>query len=184
MKNLKILGVILIFFLVSLFIKNRNNALPKLGPFPSFKLQTQDNKEFSEKNFLGRKTVFSFFFTSCKGPCPALNANLVRIQKSFENDEEILFVSVTIDPDRDTPEVLNTYAKKIGADLKNWVFLTGDIAEIVKLSEGDLKLGIDPKEYNHSTKVIIIDRDSYIRGLIDSEGKEELKRLEAAIKTL
>lgn len=184
MKNLKILVVVIIFFLISVFLKSTAKELPKLGLFPAFNLISQDGNTYNEKYFIGKKVIFSFFFTSCKGPCPTLNSNLVRIQKDLTENKDLLFVSVTIDPKRDSPDILREYAKKIGANLENWVFLTGSIDEIVKLSEGDLKLGVDPAEYNHSTKVILVDKESNIRGLFDSDGKKEIKELERTIKSL
>ncbi len=184
MKYWKIIVVILVFFSIAVFLGKTPPALPKLAKFPAFKLNSQENQPFSEANLLGKNVVFAFFFTSCEGPCPILTAELVRLQKEFINKKDLLFVTVSIDPQRDSPEKLKEYAQKISANLNNWVFLTGDIEEITKLSEGGLSLGLDPAGYNHSTKVILIDKESYIRGLFDSQDRNELKQLKNSINSL
>lgn len=184
MKYWKIILVILVFFVCAVYLGSRPLELPKLAKFPAFKLSSQENQIFTEANLLGKKVVFSFFFTSCEGPCPILTAELVKLQKEFASKKDLLFVSVSIDPKRDSPEKLKEYAQKISANLSNWVFLTGDIEEIIKLSEGGLNLGLDPAGYNHSTKVILLDQESYIRGLFDSQDRTELKQLKKSLNSL
>lgn len=184
MKYWKIIVVILVFFSIAFYLGKRTPPLPKLGKFPAFKLDTQENQPFSEEKLFGKKVIFSFFFTSCEGPCPILTAELVKLQKEFVSEKDLLFVSVSIDPKRDTSEKLKVYAQKISANLDNWVFLTGDIEEIIKLSEGGLNLGLDPAEFNHSTKVILIDKEGQIRGLFDSQDKNELKQLKKNLNSL
>lgn len=184
MKYWKVLITIIVLFLLSVYLGKKPINLPKLSKFPEFKLSTQDNQEFTEKNLLGHKVIFSFFFTSCEGPCPTLNAELAKIQKEFAADKDLIFVSVTIDPDRDSSEKLKEYITKVSANPSNWFFLTGNSEDIVKLSEGGLGLGLDPAIYVHSTKVVLIDKESYIRGLFDSQDKNELKTLKKSLNSL
>ncbi len=100
---------------------------------PVFELTDQDGKPRDLESLLGRAVLVDFIFTTCPGPCPMLTASHVALQKALpaEIRERTHFVSITLDPERDTPEALRSYAEQRGADLSSWSFLTGD-AENVK----------------------------------------------------
>ncbi len=95
---------------------------------PDFRLVDHDGRERSSGELRGRAVLLDFIFTSCPGPCPMLTAAHAALQREIppELAERTLFVSISLDPARDTPEKLREYAIERGADLSRWWFLTGD----------------------------------------------------------
>jgi protein SCO1/2 len=109
-----------------------NERLPTIGPAPDFALTSQDGAPVSLGDFRGKVLAVTFIFTSCADTCPLLTAKMAHVQDALGADfgARIAFVSITVDPERDTPAVLKDYAKTFGADLKGWAFLTGTPAAI------------------------------------------------------
>jgi protein SCO1 len=106
-------------------------------PAPIFTLTDQDGRQVSLSDLRGRALLVDFVYTTCKGPCPILTTRQVEVQRALPPDlrERVRFVSITLDPAHDTPEVLASYARARGADLAGWSFLTGpeaDVAEVVR----------------------------------------------------
>jgi len=106
--------------------------LPTIGPAPDFTLTSQDNAPVTLGDFRGKVVAVTFIFTSCSSTCPLLTAKLAQVQNELGADfgAKIAFISITVDPDNDTPEVLKEYAQNVGADPAGWVFLTGDPAVV------------------------------------------------------
>jgi protein SCO1/2 len=106
--------------------------LSKIGPAPAFTLTAQDGQRLSLNELRGKVVVITFIYTSCADACPLLTAKMAGLQdelgKAF--GPKIFFISITVDPERDTPEVLTRYAQAHGANLSGWTFLTGGPDEI------------------------------------------------------
>jgi protein SCO1/2 len=103
-------------------------AFPHLrDPAPAFALRDPSGAEVSLAGLAGKIVVLDFIYTACPGPCPILTAKLVELQRALPPDlaQKVHFVSITLDPVRDTPEVLRAYGEERGADLARWSFLTG-----------------------------------------------------------
>jgi protein SCO1 len=101
-------------------------------PAPDFVLLNQDNQSFDSAKLRGKVIVLNFIFTTCTDVCPIFTANLAQLQRKL-NDRygaDLFFVSVTTDPEVDSPQVLRAYAQRYGADFKNWAFLTGSEAQL------------------------------------------------------
>jgi protein SCO1/2 len=109
-----------------------NQRLPTIGPAPDFTLTSQDRTPVSLHDLRGKVVAVAFIFASCTDICPMLTDNMARVKAKLGSAfrSEIVFVSITVDPERDTPEVLKQYARDFGADLKGWSFLTGDPAVV------------------------------------------------------
>ncbi len=107
-------------------------SLPRISPAPAFMLTTQDGNPLSLDELRGKVVVLTFIFASCTDSCPRLTAKMATIQSRLGTDfgRKVFFVSVTVDPERDTPEVLKRYAEGHGARLGGWAFVTGTPAEI------------------------------------------------------
>jgi protein SCO1/2 len=107
-------------------------ALPKIGPAPGFTLTTQEGTPLSLQDLHGKIVALTFIYASCADTCPLLTAKMAGLQTRLGTDfgARVFFVSVTVDPERDTPEVLTRYAQAHGANLAGWAFLTGTPAEI------------------------------------------------------
>ncbi|MFD2057980.1 SCO family protein [Mesorhizobium calcicola] len=109
-----------------------NERLPMMGAAPDFTLISQDHKPVSLRDFRGKVVAIAFIYTYCTDVCPMLTAHMASVREKLGSafGSKIDFVSITVDPERDTPDVLKEYAQNFGADLKGWSFLTGDPAVV------------------------------------------------------
>jgi protein SCO1/2 len=115
----------------------RNERLPVIGPAPGFSLVSQDGRPMGLADLRGKVVAVTFIFASCTDTCPLLTDKMARIQDELgaRFGSEIAFVSITVDPERDGPDVLKRYARSFGANLTGWTFLTGSpqaIADVTK----------------------------------------------------
>jgi protein SCO1 len=101
--------------------------LPTIGAAPDFTLTSQDGTAVTLGDFRGKVVAVTFIYVSCPDVCPMLSDKMARVQDALGADfgTEVAFVSITVDPERDTPEVLKEYAEALDADLAGWSFLTG-----------------------------------------------------------
>jgi protein SCO1/2 len=106
--------------------------LATIGPAPAFTLTTQDGRRLSLDELRGKIVVVTFIYTSCPDACPLLTAKMAALQNDLGRlfGPEVFFVSISVDPERDTPEVLTRYAQAHGANLDGWAFVTGTPDEI------------------------------------------------------
>jgi protein SCO1/2 len=142
-------------------------ALPRIAPAPRFTLTSQDGAEVSLEDFRGKVVAVTFIYTLCTATCPILTPMLAMVQDQLGSDfgSKIAFVSVTLDPERDTPEVLKLYAQAYGANLGGWAFLTGSPAAIRDLTG---RYGVfAAKDANgnveHSSLTSIVDQRGILR---------------------
>jgi len=159
---------------------------PVLSKLPEFSLVGLDGKPFGSAELQGQVYVVNFFFTSCRSICPAMMKGVSRLQDGFaqRNIDGIRLVSITVDPEHDTPEVLGEYAKGIGADPRRWTLLTGDPAEVRRLAVDGFKTpliapkpqGVEPIDIAHSGKLVLVDGAGRIRGYYgtDEMGLDEV----------
>lgn len=153
---------------------------PSYGRPPSFQLVDQNAQRFDSASLKGKVWIVDFIFTSCAGTCPEMSRKMAVLQK--ELPLEIHLVSVSVDPQRDTPPVLADYAKRFGADLSRWHFLTGNPEEIPRLVVGDFGLSLSnegsaAEPITHSVRFVLMDRNGTVRGRYDSNEPEAMKRL-------
>jgi len=146
-----------------------------IGPAPKFELTNQDNVKVSNKTYKGKVYVLEFFFTTCPSICPKMNLSMLEIEKTFFGNPNFGIVSITIDPNHDTPQVLKDHAKLLGVKSSNWNFLTGDKAVIMDLSNKGFNLyaGENAKVnggFEHSGLFALIDKDGNIRCRKDEFG--------------
>jgi protein SCO1 len=106
--------------------------LSKIGPAPAFTLTAQDDRRLSLNELRGKVVVVTFIYASCADACPLLTAKMATLQDDLGVDfgPKVFFISITVDPERDTPEVLTRYAQAHGANFAGWAFLTGAPDEI------------------------------------------------------
>ena len=133
MKNKSYIGISFIVLIFGIWtvkeIKARyftKSELIEIGSAPSFSLTNQENKTISDKDLKGKVYVVEFFFSTCPTICPKMNQNMLAIEKQFISNDDFGIVSITINPDNDTVEVLKDHAAHLGVTSKNWHFLTGD----------------------------------------------------------
>ncbi|HXV84714.1 MAG TPA: SCO family protein [Candidatus Binatia bacterium] len=165
-------------------------GLETFGAILPFSLTDKDGRPVTLSNLEGKVSIVNFIYTNCPDTCPIQSAQMRQIQEDFKNERDLRLVSITVDPTRDTPEVLSDYAKRFGADPERWWFLTGEKEAIHKLARKGFRLaaaGI-PKARRpesgatHSPRFVLIDRKAQIRGYYISTDSDALERLQQDLK--
>ena len=115
----------------------QEERLPTIGAAPDFSLTSQDGAEVTLGSFRGKVVAVTFIYTSCPDVCPMLSDKLARVQDELGPDfgTKVAFLSITVDPEHDTPEVLKEHAELLDADLAGWSFLTGTAAAVREVAQ-------------------------------------------------
>lgn len=163
-----------------------NTVHHKIGPFSFI---NQDGQKVTERNFRGKVYVADFVFTTCPTICPLMSGQMRRLYDQFKSQENILFLSHSIDPERDSVPALKAYALRYGADGKQWQFVRGEMEEIKKMAFENYLVSMKnapqaPGGILHSGAFILIDQRSRIRGIYDGTKKEAVDRLAKDIQKL
>ena len=156
----------------------------------SFALLNQENKLFTEKDIEGKICVADFFFTSCPGICPKMTKSMADIQKEFMNDDEIMLLSHSVNPEKDSVSILKKYAKEKNINFNRWKLLTGNKDEIYDLGrkyyfveeDEGIKKGNDI--FLHTENFILIDKQRHIRGIYNGLDPNSIDNLIKDIRVL
>lgn len=175
-----LLGVPYVIWLVQT-LNHPPLPLRVIGPVANFTLTNQDGQVVTLADFTNRVWVADIIFTRCAGPCPRLTAQMKSLQEKLPAEYPTRFVTLTTDPEFDTPEVLKKYGQRFGADFNRWSFLTGTKSEIAALASGSLKLSAQPVKpaeqqnaadlFIHATLFVIVDKHAQMRGYFETGGK-------------
>lgn len=147
---------------------HHRSDLPRLFPVPEATLTAETGRPLNLASLKGNVVVYDFIFTNCGGTCPMMTAQMRRLTGKIAKDAPVRFVSISVDPARDTPQVLRDYAIRYRNDPR-WIFLTGDRDQIIRLSVDGFKLaaGGTPQTAAepllHSSKFAVADKDGTIR---------------------
>jgi protein SCO1/2 len=157
---------------------------PVLSTLPPFSLVDTSGKPFGSEQLAGQVWIASFFFTRCPSVCPLLMARMAELQNLYRERgiDGIRLVSITVDPERDTPDVLRAAESRYGVDPARWTLLTGPRAAIHALCRDGFRVpGLDVPvgrdgDLPHTTKVVLVDAENRIRGYYDTdpEGLDEV----------
>jgi cytochrome oxidase Cu insertion factor (SCO1/SenC/PrrC family) len=178
--------------------------LPVIGQIPDFHLTNQNDEAVSLASLNGKVWIADIIFTRCPGPCRTMTKTLATLQSSLPADQPLRFVTLTSDPDYDTPPVMKKFAAEFAADPARWWFLTGNKPEIRSLAVNDFKFVVVERKpedrsvpddlFIHSTWFALVDQRGQVRGWFDSDGHEHATfesedsetpaRLQAAIQQL
>ena len=144
-----------------------SEPLARIGPAPAFTLTAQDGRRVSLAELRGKVVAVTFIYASCVDTCPLLTAKMAGLRAKLGSDfgPRVAFVSVTVDPERDTPDVLRRYADRYGATGPGWWFLTGSPAEIAGVTR---RYGVfarkQPRgDVDHTFLTSLIDRQGMLR---------------------
>lgn len=155
------------------------------GQVSDFSLTDQGGAEFRSAERLKDKVwIADFIYTNCPGPCPRMSSQMHQVQNEFKGNDGVRFVSITVDPARDTPPVLAEYGKHFEADEAKWSFLTGPTEKLHDLSRRVFMLGDVDSSLEHSTRFALVDQNMRIRGYYVSSDKEAIPSLIADARRL
>ncbi|XXF78037.1 SCO family protein [Myxococcaceae bacterium GXIMD 01537] len=183
-----VVGALVLPLLVLGVVRARpQEPLPRLGALPAFSFTRQDGQPFGLAQLKGRAWVANFIFTRCPTICPLFTQKFKGVQEATADlGERLPLVSFSVDPDYDTPERLDAYAKKHGARPERWSFLTGDykllkdtVVDGFKVAMGREE-GVDPKDLLsifHGEHFVLVDADGEIRGYYISNDAEAVEQL-------
>lgn len=199
------LVLVLLFVGYGLFLINRSGSggsgapstapLPVLRTISSMDLVDQEGQPVNLQTFRGQPWFANIIFTRCPGPCARMTQKMRQLQEALPAEaSEVQLVSLTTDPDFDTPEVLSQYARKFQADTQTWKFLTGTKEEIVRVSTQEwllvmLEKGEAEREspndiFLHSTLTVLMDGLGRIRGTYEILEEGQLEEALADLQRL
>ena len=162
------------------------DELPKLGQIGKFSLTDQSAKPFSSERLEQATWVAAFMFTRCPTVCPRITARMRDLQaEARRRDVSVRFVSFSVDPEYDTPDVLRRYAEEHRANLDGWSFVTGDLETVKKTSvdgfklalEGQARPGAEHYGILHGSHLVLVGRGLAIRGYYRTSDDAEMQRL-------
>jgi protein SCO1/2 len=161
-----------------------NGVAGVLGEVPKFNLVSSKGEKFDNSRLQNKIWVADFIFTSCPDQCPLLTSKMRQLQEMFSANDKFRLVSVSVDPNKDTPQVLQKYEEKYGVDQNKWYFLTGKYGAIKKLLAVGFKLGTPEEPDLHTTKFVLVDGLGKIRGYYDSDSLDSIEKLKYDINHL
>ncbi len=173
--------------------QTQSESLPRLGQVPAFSLTNQEGAVFGSDQLKGRAYVAAFMFTRCPSICPRLTAAMKRVDALMQKENKTLsLISISVDPEYDTPKQLSEYAKKHGADPSRWNFLTGDFKTIARTAEQGFKVALAGKidqnqphlGITHASHLILVDGGGEIRGYFRTSDEDVDKQILVAVDTL
>ncbi|MEE8335978.1 MAG: SCO family protein [Candidatus Neomarinimicrobiota bacterium] len=177
-------AALLLIILLYRLMSESSVQLPVLGHVPEFSLVNSREEITTREKLKGKVWIADFIFTTCAGPCPIMSTKMAEISDHFLKKIDVGLVSISVNPDYDTPQVLSAYAQKFTGNTEKWQFLTGDYDDIQNIIVNGFKIG-DPDEIVfHSTKFALVDRHSRIRGYYGGLENEEIERLKKDILVL
>ena len=168
--------------------------LPIYGEVPEFSLIERSQQPFTHTDLLGSIWTADFIFTHCPGMCPMLSQRMSRLQTTLRN-EPVRLLSFSVDPERDTPQVLQRYAQRYHADTQRWLFLTGKRSQMYSLIQHGFQLSVEALEPNdprltthepivHSNRFVLVDPQLRIRGYYHEDDAASMGQLLRDIEML
>lgn len=183
-----------IIVLTFLGCQSQSDRLPYLGrkevsgsdttyhTIADYKFVNQDSNFVTPATFEGKVYVSDFFFTSCPTICPIMKTQMLRIHEKIKDNEEVMILSHSIDPEHDTVAVLKEFSERLGVKSDKWHFVTGEKSEIFKIGQTSYMVtavedGSEPGGYIHSGAFILVDKERRVRGLYDGTKADQVDRL-------
>jgi protein SCO1 len=168
--------------------QNEEESFPESVPAPDFTLTDQDGHPVQLSSLRGKVVLLDFIYTSCPGPCPLLSRKFAQFQQKLGErvGKDVMLLSITVDPQHDTPAVLKEYARRYQADTSGWKFLTGSSQQIIEVS---FQYGVDyygesGGEINHLVATYIIDRAGNVVRVLKGPNHTVAELLSAVRKLL
>jgi len=167
--------------LVAEYSRAEQKSLPVVDQIADFTLTNQNNQVITLADLTNHVWVADIIFTRCAGSCPIMSTEMKSLQEALPSTSPAKLVTLTTDPDYDTPAILKKYGERYGANFQRWTFLTGSKKELADLAAGSLKLGSTPVApqdqkspvdlFVHSTIFVVVDKQARLRGIFQTEGQ-------------
>jgi protein SCO1/2 len=157
---------------------------------PEFLFINQNGEAVNNKTFKGKIYIADFFFTSCPGICPKLTKNMQTIQEAYKNNNDIMLLSHTVMPWRDSIPLLKKYAETYHVNPNKWHLVTGDkdalydIARTGYFADEDFAKTQDESNFIHTENFILVDKQGYIRGVYNGTLPIDVERLKRHVEIL
>lgn len=209
MKNKSYIGLSFIILIFGIWVVKEIRAryfndkeLVEIGSAPSFSFTNQNLERITDQSMKGKVYLVEFFFATCPTICPKMNLNLVKLEKDFITNNDFGIISITINPEQDTPAFLKQHREHLGVKHQNWHFLSGNSDTIMELANKGFNLyaAQNPKidgGFEHSGMVAIIDKNGNIRSrrdkfnnpivyydLLDEDKEKGLEAIKEDVKQL
>jgi protein SCO1 len=208
MKNYKVT-----VFLVSFFIlfgvsflgyfysvskeQKKPSPLPVIGNdqnhhISPFSFINQDGKTITNEDIKGKIVVVSYFFATCKGICPKMNENLTKVYEKYKGNKDVIILSHTVDPVKDTVAALKAYSLHFDANADQWMFLTGDKKELYEMARYSYLISADDdtaglsvdQDFIHDKHYILVDHLGRVRGFYDGLNPDDITKIISDVKIL
>lgn len=160
------------------------SELPVLGELPPFEFVASDGSSFGRADMIGHLNVVDFMFTRCQGPCPIMSANMADLYRKMEGNDLVQFISISVDPEFDSPSVLRKYGNELGVTDSRWLFLRGEQEAVKQLSEEGFMLAAGGLPAGHSTRFVLVDEKARIRGYYSGTDRASLDILITHLRQL
>jgi protein SCO1/2 len=200
-KKILILGgmlvvlVSLMWFLLSFQKGFFEVKLPVMNYVQNFSFTDQNGQPVTEKTVDGKVYVTEYFFTTCKGICPKMNANMQKVYEKFKNNKDFAIVSHTSMPETDSVPLMKAYEEKMVGKNPNypaeWYFVTGTKDSLYKMARQSYLLDNDKNNsvniedhFIHTQFFALVDKEQRVRGIYDGLKKDEIARLDTDIQEL
>jgi protein SCO1/2 len=163
--------------------------LPVVSTIPEFSLIDQLGRPYGSADLAGKVWIASFVYTTCPGPCPRVVQQMAEVQRRIGPEPEVAFVSISVDPEADTPPVLAAYTESRAIDAQKWRFLTGPLDQVlavvrggfllalVRTDEADAETIASEGPIVHSVRLVLVDRARRVRGYYESTEPDSMDRL-------
>lgn len=165
--------------------------LPVLSTVKPFTFINQEGDTINESNIGEKVYVAEYFFTTCKGICPRMNKNMMKVYNEFKAENNFLILSHTVDPERDSSARLKRYADSLGVDTGKWWFLTGSKIDLYTtarqsylLDDQNINKGKIEEQFIHTQLFALVDKEKRVRGIYDGLKEQELLQLMKDIRRL
>ena len=172
------------------WISEKSKIYESIHKIPSFEFVNQLGEKVTNSTYKGKIYIADFFFTTCPGICPRLAKNMRKLQEAFKDDDDVMLLSHSVTPVKDSVPVLYSYAIENKVDAKKWNLVTGDkkaiyeIARKAYFADEDFVKTQDEDAFIHTENFILIDRKGRIRGVYNGTLAIEVDRILRHIKLL
>ena len=176
--------IALIGALVIQAAKASRSNLPVLGQAPEFTLTERSGESFNSSEMQGTLWLVDFIFTNCQAACPVMSGHMSDFYELYAHSDQIRFLSISVDPERDTLPVLQEYAKNHGVTDDRWLFVRGPIDKVIEISEQGFMLAAENLPMGHSTKFVLVDENKQIRRYYDAMHDPDMELIQTHIRAL